>query len=130
MLPSVIKNLSKTRTRNAFPEIPIYNDKQIWEKAQKLVSYIYKDEDLFIFTSQKFVDLQLKAITPRLISKYCDAYRKSKTWREFQNSKIFYIYSQESNMCDCHDYWKKAYCKHYLATMIYLKKIKVYSKFY
>jgi len=126
MLPSVIKSLSKTRSRTSFPKTPAFDDKYQWEKAQKLVKYIKEDEEIHIFTTKQFLDLGLKTITNRLITKYLEAWEKSKTWKEFKSSKIFHIYNKDTHHCDCYNFWHRAYCKHSLASMIYQKKIKVF----
>ena len=56
MFPFVMRELSKTRSKNIFIKTPRYDDKVIWEKAQKLQKHIYYSSDVFIFGNYRFVE--------------------------------------------------------------------------
>jgi len=134
LLPSVVKELSRSRSKDSFNSVPKYDNKEVWQKAQKLQDHIHVSyEDHFVFTNKRFFSLKYKTILQNQIEDYYKAYESSKTYHQLKNRCIFYIFDSALNSCDCPSFCRFAYCKHSLASQIYLKKMEVtleYHLFY
>ena len=78
MVPSIIKDLSTSRSIKLFHSTPKFNNKLYWEKAQKLQKHIYQSENLFVFCHSIFFKQKHKKINDRLIDKRISGFIDSK----------------------------------------------------
>ena len=89
MLPSVVKDLSRNRSRAEFHKVPSYKSRLIWKKAQTLQQHLYRCEEIFVFTNFRFLEEGHKEITNMKIHNHCDAYKNSKTFSDFKKERFF-----------------------------------------
>jgi len=125
LVPSIIKDLSTSRSIKLFNSTPKFNNKLYWEKAQKLQKHIYQSENLFVFCNSNFFNQKHKKINDRLIDKCISGFIDSKNWTELTQSLIFYMYDTSNGRCECHNFWHYGYCKHSLAVKIHLEELEV-----
>lgn len=125
MIPSVIREFSRTRSRDSFSSVPKYNHAKSWEKAQKLQNHIYMFDDLFIFSKSNFWRQGHEEITEELIIKQDNVYHDSENWKTLKECFVFSFFDGVLLECDCHSFWSYGYCKHSLAVSIYLEELTV-----
>jgi len=104
MFPSVVRELSKTRSKNIFIKIPRYDDKVIWEKAQKLQKHISYSSDVFIFGNYRFIEKKYKEVSKKLLDEHCDAFKTSKSYLQFTKRVLLYLYDHQSKQCECYKF--------------------------
>ena len=125
MLPSVVRELSRTRTKEKFSKSPLYTSKVFWEKAQQLQKHICYSNQVYFFANFRFIKNGNKEITPKIIGEYEKSFKDSKTFKQFMKRNVLYIYDHDDKVCDCYNFWHHAYCKHVLANMIHLEEVEV-----
>jgi len=125
MIPSVVTELSRQRSRKFHPTLGSISQ-DVWVKGQKLQEHIHiAGEKIYVFSNYVFVKEKHKAITKSLIEKHINASINSKSVSEYSKKRVFYIFNDENQECECETFWKFGYCKHYIAVQILNKKIKV-----
>src|SRR5688572_24507611 len=105
MIPSVVKDLSRTRSKEKFSRVPTYNDSIIWSKAQKIQEHIFESKKNFFYPNFRFFTEGNEKIKDKHIKAHCNSFTSSKAFQSFKKSNLLYIYSQEHEECKCHDFW-------------------------
>ena len=124
-------NLSKLRGRkkDEFTQLKEFIDEKTWIDAQKLQNHIYVcGTSIYFFPNHTFFDKNLRKITKDLIKKHIEAFN-SRTFHDFNQKRVFWIFENESKNCQCKKFWKNGRCKHMLAVQIHLKQITVKLSF-
>ena len=127
MIPTVVKNLSVLRTRT-FLGNPQYNHPESWKKTQDLQEYIYRSgkSAKFIYVNKRFFEQEIEKIDKNLVYAHTKAFG-SESFQTFLKKRVLYIYDDSVQQCECRSFYHFGYCKHYLATKVYLGEIEVIS---
>lgn len=100
MIPSVVKQLSRTRSR-VFKPVVDYNDKDCWLKAQKFQDHIYETgTDFYVFVNYQYFTQAVERITKVNIERHINAF-KSKSYSEFVKRRMFYMFDYKDLTCEC-----------------------------